>query len=280
MELSVIVPCLNEEANVPELAARIGDVFEVGNFDGELILVDDGSTDGTWAAIEAASRRAAVRRRAAPRAEPRHRRRLEDRRRRGARAPRLHPRRRPAVPAGGHPAPAARDGGVERRHRAGLALARRARQGAALLLLARAQRHAQRRVRDGPAGQQVRLHPVRARGLRGPALVSRQLLLLAVVHHGGRARQGLLVQAGRDALRARAAPANRSSTTRRSRRWLRSFVDIGQGAVRVSACDRSRRRRCARSSTASGRWCATRRSRRGGACTGAATCSCSARRTG
>src|SRR3954470_18152545 len=56
MELSVIVPCLNEEANVPELVSRLGDVFKVGAVDGELILVDDGSTDGTWAAIEAASR--------------------------------------------------------------------------------------------------------------------------------------------------------------------------------------------------------------------------------
>src|SRR5438045_341714 len=36
MELSVIVPCLNEEANVPELAARVGDVFKVGGIDGGL----------------------------------------------------------------------------------------------------------------------------------------------------------------------------------------------------------------------------------------------------
>jgi phenylacetate-CoA ligase len=55
MELSVIVPCLNEEGNVPELTGRVGDVLSVGGIDGELILVDDGSTDGTWAAIEAAS---------------------------------------------------------------------------------------------------------------------------------------------------------------------------------------------------------------------------------
>jgi phenylacetate-CoA ligase len=52
MELSVIVPCLNEEANVPELVSRVGDVLKVGGIDGELILIDDGSTDGTWAAIE------------------------------------------------------------------------------------------------------------------------------------------------------------------------------------------------------------------------------------
>ena len=52
MELSIIVPCLNEEANVPELVARIGEVLTVGKIDGELVLVDDGSTDGTWNAIE------------------------------------------------------------------------------------------------------------------------------------------------------------------------------------------------------------------------------------
>ncbi len=47
MDLSVIVPCLNEEANVPELCARIGEVFKVGGLTAELILIDDGSTDRT-----------------------------------------------------------------------------------------------------------------------------------------------------------------------------------------------------------------------------------------
>jgi phenylacetate-CoA ligase len=47
VELSVIVPCLNEELNVPELTGRILRVFELGGIQGELVLVDDGSTDGT-----------------------------------------------------------------------------------------------------------------------------------------------------------------------------------------------------------------------------------------
>jgi phenylacetate-CoA ligase len=47
IELSVIVPCLNEELNVPELTDRILRVFEAGGFRGEIILVDDGSTDDT-----------------------------------------------------------------------------------------------------------------------------------------------------------------------------------------------------------------------------------------
>jgi phenylacetate-CoA ligase len=38
---------LNEELNLPELAKRVLSVFEVGRFTGELIVVDDGSTDGT-----------------------------------------------------------------------------------------------------------------------------------------------------------------------------------------------------------------------------------------
>jgi len=46
-EISVIAPALNEELNLPEFARRVINTFEVGNVRGELILVDDGSTDGT-----------------------------------------------------------------------------------------------------------------------------------------------------------------------------------------------------------------------------------------
>ena len=51
IELSVIVPCLNEELNIPELCERILGVFAAGTLRGELILVDDGSTDTTAAVI-------------------------------------------------------------------------------------------------------------------------------------------------------------------------------------------------------------------------------------
>ncbi|MBI5538214.1 MAG: glycosyltransferase [Deltaproteobacteria bacterium] len=50
--LSVIAPCYNEEFNVPELTERVLRTFERGNLAGELILVDDGSKDGTRKAIE------------------------------------------------------------------------------------------------------------------------------------------------------------------------------------------------------------------------------------
>jgi phenylacetate-CoA ligase len=55
-ELSVIVPCFNEEHNVDELTRRILNVFATGGFEGELILVDDGSQDETRSRIEALER--------------------------------------------------------------------------------------------------------------------------------------------------------------------------------------------------------------------------------
>ena len=55
IELSVIVPCLDEELNVPELCERVLAVFERGEIRGELILVDDGSRDGTARVIRGLS---------------------------------------------------------------------------------------------------------------------------------------------------------------------------------------------------------------------------------
>lgn len=47
IQLSVIAPCYNEVKNVRELARRILATLERGKIEGELILVDDGSSDGT-----------------------------------------------------------------------------------------------------------------------------------------------------------------------------------------------------------------------------------------
>ena len=52
MDLSVIVPLLNEEESLPELTAWIERVMKSGGFSYEVILVDDGSTDSSWEVIE------------------------------------------------------------------------------------------------------------------------------------------------------------------------------------------------------------------------------------
>lgn len=47
VQLSVIAPCYNEVKNVRELVRRVLGVFEKGQLTGEIVLVDDGSNDGT-----------------------------------------------------------------------------------------------------------------------------------------------------------------------------------------------------------------------------------------
>lgn len=51
MKLSVIVPVFNEEENLIRLYERLSPVLESITHDHEIILVDDGSRDGSWAAI-------------------------------------------------------------------------------------------------------------------------------------------------------------------------------------------------------------------------------------
>ncbi len=54
MFLSVVVPCMNEEESIPHLVERLASATAAYGSRAEILLVDDGSTDGTWAAIEAA----------------------------------------------------------------------------------------------------------------------------------------------------------------------------------------------------------------------------------
>ena len=48
MDLSVIIPFLNEEESLPELVAWIERVMQANNFSYEVIMIDDGSTDDSW----------------------------------------------------------------------------------------------------------------------------------------------------------------------------------------------------------------------------------------
>jgi phenylacetate-CoA ligase len=56
LDLTVIAPCFNEEGNISELARRTREALEPAGISFELVLVDDGSTDDTWAAITAAEK--------------------------------------------------------------------------------------------------------------------------------------------------------------------------------------------------------------------------------
>jgi glycosyltransferase involved in cell wall biosynthesis len=55
MDLSIVVPLLNEEESLPELCDWIKRVCAENNFSYEVILVDDGSTDDSWKVIESLS---------------------------------------------------------------------------------------------------------------------------------------------------------------------------------------------------------------------------------
>ena len=52
MDLSIVIPLLNEEESLPELCAWIEKVMLANNYSYEVILIDDGSTDESWQVIE------------------------------------------------------------------------------------------------------------------------------------------------------------------------------------------------------------------------------------
>ncbi len=53
MDISLVIPLLNEEESLPELTAWIEKVMAEHNYSYEIIYVDDGSTDNSWKVIEA-----------------------------------------------------------------------------------------------------------------------------------------------------------------------------------------------------------------------------------
>jgi Glycosyltransferases involved in cell wall biogenesis len=56
MDISVIVPLYNEAESLPELAAWIRRVMEANGWTYEILMVDDGSTDGSWDTVRALSK--------------------------------------------------------------------------------------------------------------------------------------------------------------------------------------------------------------------------------
>ena len=52
MDISVVIPLLNEEESLPELEAWIRRVMTENNYSYEIVFVDDGSTDGSWHCIQ------------------------------------------------------------------------------------------------------------------------------------------------------------------------------------------------------------------------------------
>ena len=52
MNISVVVPLLNEAESLPELCKWVDKVMKENNFTYELILIDDGSKDNSWSIIE------------------------------------------------------------------------------------------------------------------------------------------------------------------------------------------------------------------------------------
>jgi glycosyltransferase involved in cell wall biosynthesis len=52
MDISVVIPLFNEEESLPELVAWIKKVMDEHHFSYEIIMVDDGSRDNTWAVVQ------------------------------------------------------------------------------------------------------------------------------------------------------------------------------------------------------------------------------------
>ena len=52
MDISVVVPLFNEAESLPELLSWINRVMTKHGFSHEVILIDDGSNDGSWEVIE------------------------------------------------------------------------------------------------------------------------------------------------------------------------------------------------------------------------------------
>jgi glycosyltransferase involved in cell wall biosynthesis len=57
MDISIVVPSYNEAESLPELCAWIDKVMQANNFSYEVMIVDDGSTDDSWAVVQELSQK-------------------------------------------------------------------------------------------------------------------------------------------------------------------------------------------------------------------------------
>ena len=56
MDISVVIPLLNEQESLTELRDWIAKVMQSNRFSYEILFIDDGSTDGSWETIETLSK--------------------------------------------------------------------------------------------------------------------------------------------------------------------------------------------------------------------------------
>ena len=57
VDISIVIPLLNEEESILSLNSWIFKVLKTESFSFEIIYIDDGSTDGSWNAIESLSKK-------------------------------------------------------------------------------------------------------------------------------------------------------------------------------------------------------------------------------
>lgn len=57
MNISVVIPLLNEQESLNELYNWIAQVMQSNSFSYEIIFIDDGSTDGSWDTIASLSQK-------------------------------------------------------------------------------------------------------------------------------------------------------------------------------------------------------------------------------
>ncbi|MEL6485054.1 MAG: glycosyltransferase, partial [Bacteroidota bacterium] len=56
MQISVVIPLLNEKESLQELHDWIVQIMQSNHFLYEVLFIDDGSTDGSWELIEKLSK--------------------------------------------------------------------------------------------------------------------------------------------------------------------------------------------------------------------------------